>query len=91
MFLGEVTGELVSTLKHRELAGRRLLWVMRCDPRWRPLGRRTLAVDTVDAGPGDHVLVLDEGNGAAQVLGRPRGPIRTVIVGVVDSACLDES
>jgi microcompartment protein CcmK/EutM len=32
----------------------------------------------------DLVLVADEGNGAAQVLRRPRGAIRTVIVGVVD-------
>jgi microcompartment protein CcmK/EutM len=38
----------------------------------------------VDAGPGDLVLVLDEGNGAAQVLQRARGAVRTVIVGVVD-------
>ena len=36
-------------------------------------------------------LVLDEGNGAAQVLGQSRGPIRTVIVGVVDEVCLEES
>jgi len=43
-----------------------------------------IAVDHVDAGPGDLVLVLDEGNGAAQVLRQPRGAIRTVIVGVVD-------
>jgi len=52
--------------------------------------RPLLAVDTVDAGPGDLVLVLDEGNGAAQVLGRPRGPIRTVIVGVVDEVAMAE-
>jgi hypothetical protein len=41
-------------------------------------------VDNAQAGPGDFVLVLDEGNGASQVLDRPRGPIRTVIVGIVD-------
>ena len=41
-------------------------------------------MDAVDSGPGDLVLVADEGNMAAQVLRRARGPIRTVIVGVVD-------
>ena len=41
-------------------------------------------VDCAQAGPGDHVLVLDEGNGAAQVLRRGRGAVRTVIVGIVD-------
>jgi microcompartment protein CcmK/EutM len=43
-----------------------------------------IAVDAVDAGPGDLVLVVDEGNSAAQVLHRPRGAVRTVVVGVVD-------
>jgi microcompartment protein CcmK/EutM len=81
---------LTSTCKHQALRGQRLLWVERTDPAGTPLpspaGRKPLlAVDRADAGPGDWVLVLDEGNGAAQVLGRPRGPIRTVIVGVVDS------
>ena len=33
---------------------------------------------------GQFVLVLDEGNGAAQVFARGRGPVRTVVVGVVD-------
>ncbi|MFN8549528.1 MAG: EutN/CcmL family microcompartment protein [Candidatus Eisenbacteria bacterium] len=84
MFLGRVVGEMVSTLKHPALQGTKLLWVEKVDPSGRPLGARTLAVDTVDAGEGDPVLVLDEGNGAAQVLKRGRGPIRTVIVGVID-------
>jgi ethanolamine utilization protein EutN len=89
VFLGRVCGDLVSTCKHEALRGERLLWVERTGPEGRPLpppagGKPVLAVDRVDAGPGDWVLVLDEGNGAAQVLGRPRGPVRTVIVGVVD-------
>jgi len=91
MFLGKVTGVLVSTEKHPALRGRRLLWVARTDPTGRFLGRSSLAVDSVDAGVGDSVLVLDEGNGAAQVLRGGRGPIRTVIVGIVDSVCLDAS
>ena len=48
-------------------------------------GRVAIAVDCVQAGPGDLVLVADEGNSAAQVLARPRGAVRTVIVGVVDA------
>ncbi len=91
MFLGIVTGELVSTLKHRALRGRKLLWVQRRDPVTGAAGKSILAVDTVDAGPGDHVLVVDEGNSAAQVLRTPRGPVRTVIVGVVDEVWHGES
>jgi len=42
-------------------------------------------VAAVDAGVGDRVLVLDEGNGARQILGNPKAPIRSMVVGVVDS------
>ncbi|HTQ47678.1 MAG TPA: EutN/CcmL family microcompartment protein [Polyangiaceae bacterium] len=84
MFLAHVVGEVVATIKHPHLVAQRLLLV-RPDPTpGRPQGASVIAVDTVDAGIGDHVLVADEGNAAAQVLGKPRGPVRTVIVGVVD-------
>jgi microcompartment protein CcmK/EutM len=91
MFLARVQGEMVATLKHAALEGMRILWIERVGPDLQPIGRMQLAVDTVQAGVGDPVLVLDEGNGAAQVLRRPRGPIRSVIVGVVDEAWLDRS
>jgi hypothetical protein len=41
-------------------------------------------VDVAQAGPGDTVLVIDEGNGARQILGLDPGAVRAVIVGVVD-------
>lgn len=84
MFLGRVVGDVVATVKHAELEGRKLLLVQPLTPEGKPKGRPVIAIDSVDAGSGDHVLVVDEGNAAAQVLGRPRGPMRTVIVGVVD-------
>jgi microcompartment protein CcmK/EutM len=93
MFLARVCGDLTSTCKHPALEGERLLWVERTGPAGEPAAPGTkpvLAVDRVDAGPGDWVLVLDEGNGAAQVLGRGRGPVRTVIVGVVDTVAVGE-
>lgn len=85
MFLGRVVGDVVATIKHRELQHRKLLLVQPLTGDGVPTGRPAIAVDAVDAGVGDHVLVVDEGNGAAQVLQRPRGPIRTVVVGVVDA------
>jgi len=77
-------GEVVATVKHAHLAATKLLLVQPEPVPGRPTAPAVIAVDTVDAGPGDHVLVADEGNAAAQVLGLPRGPVRTVIVGVVD-------
>ena len=43
-----------------------------------------IAIDTVGAGHGETVIILDEGNGARQVLGGGRLPVRSVVVGVVD-------
>jgi ethanolamine utilization protein EutN len=84
MFLARVVGDVVATIKHAELEQRKLLLVQPLTDTGEPRGRPVIAVDSVDAGTGDHVLVVDEGNSAAQVLGRPRGPVRTVVVGVVD-------
>jgi ethanolamine utilization protein EutN len=79
-----VVGEVVATTKHRDLSAQKLLLVQPVDPDGTPKGQPMLAVDVVDAGVGDRVLVVDEGNSAAQVLRRPRGAIRTVVVGVID-------
>ena len=84
MFLARVIGEVVATVKHDQLGGRKLLLVQPVTPADVATGRPAIAVDAVDSGPGDLVLVADEGNTAAQVLQCPRGPVRTVIVGVVD-------
>ena len=84
MFLARVVGEVVATIKHRELAAQKLLLVRGVQPDGAATGRLMIALDTVDAGGSDLVLVADEGNAAAQVLRRGRGAVRTVIVGVVD-------
>ena len=85
MFLGRVVGDVVATIKHAALRDRKLLIVQPLTGDGQPTGRPAIAVDAVDAGVGDHVLVVDEGNSASQVLQRPRGPVRTVVVGVVDA------
>ena len=84
MFLARVIGQVVATVKHEYLAGRRLMLVQPVTPADVATGKPAIAVDTADSGPGDLVLVADEGNAAAQVLQCARGPVRTVIVGVVD-------
>jgi ethanolamine utilization protein EutN len=89
MFVGRVIGDVVSTIKHPALADKKLLIVERLDLAGQGTGRTVLAFDTVDAGSGDTVLVVDEGNSAAQVLHTSRGPIRTLVVGVIDSIDLE--
>jgi len=48
------------------------------------IGKDILAIDTVDAGVGDRVLIIQEGAGAQQALKRKDVPVHTVIVAVVD-------
>jgi microcompartment protein CcmK/EutM len=88
MYIGKVIGTVVSTIKISHLESRKLLLVDRLDLDAEETGYYDIAVDTVQAGPGDTVLVLDEGNGARQVLKLDPGAIRAVIVGVVDEVNL---
>ena len=88
MYIGNVIGTVVSTIKITHLEGRKLLLVDQLDQRGRETGYYDIAVDVVQAGPGDTVLVIDEGNGARQILGLDPGAIRAVIVGVVDEVAL---
>ena len=85
MFVGEVTDEIVSTINHPDYDNRRLLVVDRLDPSGKPAGGYLIAVAAIDAGVGERVLVLDEGTGARQILGNSKAPIRSVVVGVVDT------
>lgn len=85
MFIGQVTGDIVSTINHADYDNRRLLIVDRLDESGSPTGGYLIAVAAVDAGVGQRVLVLDEGNGARQILGNSTAPVRSVVVGVVDS------
>ena len=46
--------------------------------------REVLSVNAVDAGIGDRVLLIDEGNSARQILGDPAAPVRTLVAGIID-------
>jgi microcompartment protein CcmK/EutM len=88
MYIGKVIGSVVSTIKISHLEGRKLLLVDQLDLGGKETGSYDIAVDVVQAGPGDTVLVIDEGNGARQILGLDPGAIRAVIVGIVDEVAL---
>lgn len=82
--LGKVIGTLNATIKHESYRGRKILVVQPIDAAGRPSGDSLVTVDTVQAGIGDTVLVMREGNGVRQILGEQTLPIRSIIVGVVD-------
>jgi len=94
MFLGKVTGSLVSTQKVDSLVGRKLLVVepYRLDAETRATlkstGRTFVAVDTVGAGEGEFVLVV-QGSSARLTPETKSLPIDAAIVGIVDSVHVD--
>ena len=63
---------------------RTLLILDKLDTAGQPTGGYLIAIDSVGAGAGETVLVLDEGNGARQILGVPDMPVRSLVVGIVD-------
>ncbi len=94
MKLGRVIGTVVSTVNHPSHDHRRLLVVELTDPEFRARDaahggpQQLIAIDSVQSGVGDHVLILDEGNGARQVLCDKSLPVRSVIIGIVDAVTL---
>jgi microcompartment protein CcmK/EutM len=84
MRLGRVTGTVVATIKHEALAGRKLLMVQPIDPFGKDVGEVVIALDQVQAGTGDRVLLLEEGNSSRQILQYENAPVRCLVVGIID-------
>jgi ethanolamine utilization protein EutN len=90
MKLCKVTGNVVATVKHPSYKGHKLMIVQPIDERGGDAGASFLAVDLAQAGPGDTVLVMQEGNGVRQILKEKILPIRSVIIGIVDAVEVGE-
>ncbi|MHB9032277.1 MAG: EutN/CcmL family microcompartment protein [Anaerolineae bacterium] len=85
MYVGRVTGTVVATIHHPTFDGRKLLMVERLNLNGTPGSDYDIAMDLVQAGIGDLVVVLDEGGSARLLSGlEPDGAVRAVIVGIVD-------
>ena len=91
MYIGRVSGTVVATIKNELFENRKLLVVDKLDLSGEPTSKYDIAVDMVQAGVGDVVLVLDEGNSARQILDRePLGAIRAVVVGILDEVTIED-
>jgi len=86
MQLARVIGPVVAPIAHPFLVGRKLLLVERLRPDGTrdPSAHHRVAIDTVGAGEGDVVLMLEEGNSARQLFDDAQAPVRSVLVGFVD-------
>ncbi len=84
MFLADVIGTVVSPVQIPVLEGRTLLLLRPVSPDGRAIGKTRIGIDRAQAGVGDRVIVIDEGNSARQILGDPKAAVKTIVVGVVD-------
>ena len=89
MILGRVIGSVVSTIHHRIVDGRKLLLAERLDQSGKPTGGYVIALDAIGAGRGETVLIIDEGNGARQILDDDEAPVRSMVVGIVDELVMN--
>ncbi len=85
MILARVVGTVVSTVKFHKYEGQKFLQVQPLDLEKEPVGLPFTAIDLVDAGEGDDVLVCLEGQSAVDAIGRGENPVDAVIMGVVDA------
>ncbi len=85
MILSKVVGTLVSTQKNKYLYTHKHLIVRPIDLNFNFIGNKDIiAIDFVDAGVNDIVLVTQEGEAAQQILGHRNAPVHSVVVAVVD-------
>jgi len=84
MLIGSVVGNLVATQKNAKLEGAKLLLVQPLDLEGNARGNVVLAIDGVDAGVGDRVLLIQDGRSAQLVLGRGTAAVDAAVIGVVD-------
>ena len=88
MIIGRVIGEIHATIQHPFYSGKKLMVVEKITPEGKALEDYLIAVDSVGAGPGESVLIVDEGNSARQIVKSDSAPIRSIIVGIIGEITL---
>ena len=83
MILARIVGTVVATRKDPRLVSNKLLVVRPIDPAGKPEGSYLVAVDTVDAGTGETVLIVS-GSSARMASGMKDCPVDAAIVGIID-------
>ena len=91
MILARVLGNVVATQKNSRYGDARIMLVQPINPDGTPRGASMLALDSVDAGEGDIVIVVQEGWSASTAsTGEAGAAIDSAIIGVVDSIEQDD-
>ncbi|MFA5805361.1 MAG: EutN/CcmL family microcompartment protein [Melioribacteraceae bacterium] len=91
MFLAKIKGNIVSTPKNKFLIGHKLLIVHPIDYNGNLIGKKDfIALDQIDAGIGDSVIVVQEGDAVEQILGHANAPVNTMVIAIVDDIEINE-
>jgi ethanolamine utilization protein EutN len=91
MILARVLGNVVATQKNIRYERMRVMLVQPVNPDGSPRGGTLIALDAVDAGEGDLVIVVQEGwSASTAATGEPGAAIDSAIIGVVDQINLGE-
>ena len=89
MILARIVGTVVATRKDERLVSSKLLVARPVDPAGTPEGNFLVAVDTVDAGVGETVLIVS-GSSARMASGLKDCPVDAAVVGIVDHVEIDK-
>lgn len=89
MLVARIVGTVVATRKDPRLVSSKLLVVRPVDPRGKAEGNHLVAIDTVDAGVGETVLVVS-GSSARMAAGLKDCPVDAAIVGIIDTITVSE-
>ena len=89
MLLAKIVGTVVATRKDPSLVASKLLVARGIDPRGKPEGSYLVAVDTVDAGVGETVLIVS-GSSARMASGLKDCPVDAAVVGIIDAVEMNE-
>ena len=84
VLIGLVEGNVTTTIRHRSMAGWRLLIVQPLGIEGGPDGDPLLAIDRLGAGPGTRVVISNDGKGTREMIGDTNSPVRWSVVGIVD-------
>ena len=96
MFVAKVTGSVVATQKVEEIVGSKLMVVepFRLEAKQRKslttTGRTFVAIDTIGAGVGDYVLIVQ--GSSARLTEQTKGmPVDALIIGIIDTVHVEDN
>jgi microcompartment protein CcmK/EutM len=84
MYMARVVGDVVSSHRHPDLSGKKLLLLRRLDLDGREEAGEIIALDVIGVGAGERVLVVQEGGSARTLFKATSLPVQAVVVGVID-------